>query len=343
MRTILISLFCLLAWGTSLAQDQKAERIKLIRSEYAKAKAKIEQNGKNGRSPKDLCVVVNDVTDEEAEVYDWTERTYYFEEKNVGNYLAVKQPYFIIEKWESHGHTLYHEMLINPKDSTLMFSYRKGETDGGFVVESRYYYDEKGKLIEEKQSTHNNWSSGDSEMEEAKYFIELFRMITTRDYLTPMEGQNQSSPIKAQPNRIKDIRNAYGQAKDQIVKDDKSDAKRSIHITMHDAGEEWPPQTTNTHIYFDTVGCYFISKHISSMAFDTYNEYLIEPKTSHLLFSYTRSREEGEQREWRNYFDERERCVEIKSDAEEIDYGYSDKQAARDLQLIFKKLTNPED
>ena len=31
-------------------------------------KEKIAQNGKNGQSPKDMCMVVNDVTDEEAEI-----------------------------------------------------------------------------------------------------------------------------------------------------------------------------------------------------------------------------------------------------------------------------------
>ena len=53
MRTILLSIICMMALGTCQAQDQKAERMKYIRKCYAEAKKKIDANGKNGKSPKD--------------------------------------------------------------------------------------------------------------------------------------------------------------------------------------------------------------------------------------------------------------------------------------------------
>lgn len=337
MRTILISLLCILSLATVQAQD-KDTRIKQIRSAYAKAKEKVEQNGKNGRSPKDMQVVVNDVTDEDGEIYDWTEITYYFDESE-HDYTSVKRPYFIIEKWTSHQHVLYHEMLLNPEDSTLMFSYRRGETDAGFVVESRYYYDQSGKLIEQKHNTPNSWSDADSEQEEARRFKDVFRMVNAKEYLSSID-HDQSSLVAGNPARLKHIRSLYAQAKDKVAKDDaKDEGKRSIHITVRDGGEERPPRTVEHHIYFDSnTTPYFISQHRYAMGFDHYGEFLFEPKTTKLVFSYSRGQEENETREWRYYYNEKGRCFEVKSNAEEIDYGYSDKLAAQDYLLIFRKL-----
>ena len=49
----------MMALGTCLAQNQKAERMKYIRKCYAEAKKKIDANGKNGKSPKDMRVIIN--------------------------------------------------------------------------------------------------------------------------------------------------------------------------------------------------------------------------------------------------------------------------------------------
>lgn len=339
MKKELITLICLLAVSFAQAQtDATANRIKEIRSAYAKAKEKIAQNGKNGQSPKDMCMVINDVTDEEADITDWSEVTYYFDEQHE-DYKSIKRPYFLIEKWTSHQHTRYHEMLFNPDDGSLMFSYRKGETDAGFVVESRYYYDTKGNLIEEKHNTPNSWSSGDSEKEEAQHFMTIFKMVNSSDYTSSIDN-TQSGLIAPKPGRIKHIREVYASAKDKIAKDAKSEWQRNIQITIHNEGEQWPPTTTELHFYFDTQ-CYFISYHRSFMGFDDYKEFLFEPGTTDLIFSYTRGREEGEEREWRYYYNERGLCVEAKSNAEEIDYGYSDRLAAKDYLLLFNKIINP--
>jgi hypothetical protein len=339
MRTILISLLSLFALNAVQAQSNDA-CIKLIRSAYAKSKEKIEQNGKNGRSPWDMTVIVNSVNDEEAEIYDRSEITYYFDE-TIKDYRSTKRPYFLIEKWTSHQHVLYHEMLFNPEDSTLMFSYRRGETDGGFVVESRYYYDAQGKLIEQKHNTPNTWSDADSEQVEARHFMKIFRMVNTYDYLSANEVESQSGLMQKDPARIKHIRSVYAQAKDKVAKDDAKgdidDGKRSIHITVRDGGEQGPPTTTERHIYFDTVP-YYVSYCRSSMSYNGYAEYLYEPGTTDLIFSYSGGQEENETREWRYYYNKQGFCIDVISNAEEIDYGYSDRMAAKDYIAIFRAL-----
>ena len=60
----------MMALGTCLAQDQKTERIKYIRKCYAEAKKKIDANGKNGKSPKDMRVIINRLEDEDIPLYD---------------------------------------------------------------------------------------------------------------------------------------------------------------------------------------------------------------------------------------------------------------------------------
>ena len=141
MRTILVAFICMMALGTSQAQDQKAERIKFIRSTYAKAKKQIEQNGKNGNSPKDMRLIINRLEDEDIPLYDTEQLDFYFEEKDVDGLATKQPPYFIAENWGNHGHSRYREVLLDPKTHQVIFCYMRGETDAGFVVESRYYYD----------------------------------------------------------------------------------------------------------------------------------------------------------------------------------------------------------
>ena len=122
---------------STLTKEQKAARIQEIRNAYAEAKAKVAKNGKNGQSPRDLWIECNDVIDKEADVTSWEGISVYFDSETIGE-TEVNRPYFIVENATAHQHLLYREMLISPEDSTLMFCYRRGETDAGFVVESRY-------------------------------------------------------------------------------------------------------------------------------------------------------------------------------------------------------------
>ena len=355
MKTTIITIICLLSFATAQAQNAKEARIKEIRTAYANAKKKIEQNGKHGKSPKDMSIVINNVVDEEAEIYEFTDRSYYFDEAEEkdsnGNPEKVKRPYFIIENWECHGHIRYSESLINPRNNMLMFYYTRGETDAGFVVESRYYYDKSGKCIEHKHNTPNSWTDDDSVKEQFDHYIRVFKMLTNNDYDEPLDVSRPTKKTTPKAQRIKHIRDLYAQAKKRMAENDKADARRDIYITIHDQGDDMPPRTQEISLYFDTVKdqvepdaysidnyCYFISEHSKSMSYDGYMEFLFEPKTNDLVFSYTRAREEGEEHEWRYYYDENGKCIETKSNSEETDEGFYDKRAAKDYVAIMKYL-----
>ena len=71
------------------------------------------------------------------------------------------------------------------------------------------------------------------------------------------------------------------------------------------------------------------------MGSDIYSEYLFAPHSHHLIFSYTNAKEEGEQNEWRYYFDENGQCIEVKTDSADQDAGKTDQaQVARYLKVF---------
>ena len=336
MKKLSTLLLALLMVTAAAAQNGKDARIKEIRAAYAQAKKKIEQNGKGGKSPKDLTIVLNYLSDESVPLYNEQTTSYYFDEV-LDDGVPVKHPYFIVENWTSHGHLSYSEVLVNPQDQQVMFCYMRGETDGGFVVESRYYYDTQGKCIEAKHNTHNNWTDSDSQKEEAEFFLKVFNMITHDGYFSDLDPDTKGRATTPKAQRIKQIRTVYAQAKDKIAKNDKSDMPNGLRITIHDLGDDQPPRTTDIRMYFDKT-CYFISDHSSSMSLDGYAEYLFDPKDGSLIFSYTRGREEGQEYEWRYYYDENGQCIETKTNSEDTDDGFYDKRAAKDFQAIFSIL-----
>ena len=177
----------MMALGTCLAQDQKAERMKYIRKCYAEAKKKIDANGKNGKSPKDMRLIINRLEDEDIPLYDTEQLDFFFDEKFVDGLATKQPPYFIIENWGNHGHIRYNEVLLDPKDHQVIFCYMRGETDAGFVVESRYYYDAKGQCIEQKHNTHNSWTTPETEKENAEFYMNLFSKLNYNGYFTPLD------------------------------------------------------------------------------------------------------------------------------------------------------------
>ena len=195
MKKLTALLITLLVVTAAAAQSGKDARIKEIRTAYSQAKKKIDQNGKGGKSPKDMTIVLNHLEDEDVPLYMEMTIKYYFDETYPEG-VAEKHPYFIVEDWACHGHLRYREILLNPKDQQVMFCYMRGETDGGFVVESRYYYDTKGKCIEEKHNTDNNWTDGGSEKGNAEYYLKIFNMVTYNGYFSPLEPDSteRSSP-----------------------------------------------------------------------------------------------------------------------------------------------------
>ena len=369
MKRILICIMAVLACGSiALAQTSKEERIKYIRKCYAEAKKKVDANGKNGKSPKDMQIIFNRLEDEEIPLYDTWSLNFYFDEKIVDGLATKQPPYLIVENWGNHGHIRYREVLLDPKDNQVIFSYMRGETDGGFVVESRYYYDAQGQCIEEKHNTHNTWTMPETEKDNAEFYLKLFNMLTYNGYFTPLDLDSPKKPTtpkaaskqeewkpastsereqarpKVKAERLKHIRALYALAKEKSAANDKAEMPNDLHITLHDLGDNQPPRTIETRIYFNNDGIYFINSHSTSMQMNGYNEYLFEPRTKNLIFSYSRGAEEGGVSEWRYYFDENGQCIETKTtNTDETDDGFYDKRAAKDWQAFFRTLINDDD
>jgi YD repeat-containing protein len=340
-RITIITLLLFIGSIAADAQAPKGERIKEIRAVYAQAKKKIDQNGKNGQSPKDMSIVLNRLEDEEIPLYDTETLKYYFDEAISAAGVITKQPYFIVEDWGNHGHIRYREVLLDPKNRQVMFCYMRGETDAGFVVESRYYYDEKGRCIEEKHNTSNSWTGADSEKENAETYLKFFDKVINNNS-TSASPSAAKRPTAAKAKRLSHIRTVYAQAKEKIAANDKRDMSDDLHITIHDLGDDQPPRTIDIKFYFDKDGCYFINRHTKSMMLDEYDEYLFESQGSDLIFSYCRSLEEGETWEWRYYYDENGQCIETKSNHEDTDGGHTDKEAVRHYLDLFNTLINAE-
>ena len=345
MRKIIMSLIVLLACGsTALAQTTKEDRIKYIRKCYTDAKKKVDANGKNGKSPKDMRLIFNRLEDEEIPLYDTEQLDFFFEEKIVDGLATKQPPYLIVENWGNHGHTRYREVLLDPKSHQVIFCYMRGETDGGFVVESRYYYDAKGQCIEEKHNTQNSWTMPETEKENAEYYVRLYNMLTFNGYFTPLDSNTPKKPATPKAERLKYIRALYAKAKEKSAANDKAEMSDDLHITIHDLGDDQPPRTSETKIYFDKDGIYFISRTSKSMQHHGYDEYLFDQKTKNLVFSYSQGTEEGQVFEWRYYFDENGKCIETKTNnTDETDDGFYDKRAAKDYQAIFDTLNGNEE
>ena len=340
MKKIFICIVCLLTgFGLQAFGQTKEETISEIRRIYAEAKEKIAQNGKGGNSAKDMNIVLNRLEDEDVPLYDMEDIVVYFDEFSQDDGFPTKHPYFIVENWTNHGHLRYREALLNPQSQRVIFCYMRGETDAGFVVESRYYYDTKGQCVEEKHNTSNSWSSAENEKKYAETCLRVFHMVNHNGYFTPLDLDSPKKPTTSKAERMKHIRATYAKAKEKIAANAKKEMPDELKITIHDLGDNMPPRTSDMRFYFDNDGCYFISSHATSMQLDGYDELLFEPKTDDLIFSYSRGGEEGEVYEWRYYYDENGKCIETKSNSDETDGGFYDKRSAKDLQAIFRVLT----
>jgi hypothetical protein len=232
----------------------------------------------------------------------------------------------------------------------------RGETDAGFIVETRYYYDAKGNLIHQIHKTGNegqglsetspnshSWNDANSERKKYQEYLDIFNRLMTPEGLLGSSNETHR-PTVSKADRLKSIRSTYAEAKQKIEQDKKSEVPHNITIVCHDLKiENYAPETIDLNYYFDEgehPKCYFISYHKSSMMFDLYEEYLFDPKTHDLSFNYSRGREEGVEREWRYYYDENGRCIERLSNAEEIGDGYSEKVAANKYLQVFRMLVD---
>ena len=328
------------AFSMQTVGQTKAEQLQEIRKQYAAAKEKIAQNGKGGRSAKDIQIVMNRLEDEDVPLYETKTLKYFFDETTTDG-VTKKHPYFVVEDWGLHGHLRYREVLVNPTTQQVVFCYMRGETDGGFVVESRYYYNAQGQCIEEKHNTPNSWTAADTEKANAEQYLKIFNMVNYNGYFSPLDADSQK-PTTPKAARMKHIRATYAAAKEKIAQNAKKDMPDELCITIHDLGDEQPPRTSEITVNFDKDGCYFVSRRSQSMAMVGYDEFLFAPKTQNLIFSFSQGQEEGMTTEWRYYYDENGKCIETKSNSDETDGGFYDKRAAKDLQAIFRELTKDE-
>ena len=380
MKKHLFVLAGILIMGCLAAQAQdKDAQLRRIRQLYAQAKQMAADNGKGAEAPLDMHICIQD-GEQASEDFALTEQTdlyFYFNKEKTEpdtDFLEQANCYLIIMKWESYGHTNYREMLFDLQNISpvthqpaLIFSYMRGETDAAFVVETRYYYDADGNLLDQKHmvggqeatAEAHTWSTADGDKEEAARYLTVFNKLLNHDYSSPSEPESNHSTVSKE-ERMKYIRDAYAQAKQKTEQEKSVQLKRNVQVTIHDLrAEDFPPLTTELNYYFDgTAGrnpstglysnlrhCYFLSEHSTCMYFDNYSEYLFTPLADSksqtlpsLIFSYCLSYEEGAKREWRYYFDEFGNCIEQKSNAEETDAGSADRMAAQTYLEAFNKL-----
>ena len=377
MRKFFITMLILFIGSMAMqAQTNKAEKIKNIRSAYTKAKEMIANNGKGGNPALDMHVAMRTVNEVDADftIEDDTDVDYYFTKKRQYNtkeemFYEENVCYFIVEKWGANGHTRYREMLFDSDTGKLIFSFMKSESHAGFVVETRYYFDSNGKLIEEKlkaggQDTDPGdhlYGDAEGDRKVADHYLSVFQEIMQpKGNYSAVDGQAAVTQIKSE--RLKTIRAHYAKAKELI---EKSKKDQSLSIVVHDQEEgDCPPVVTEINFSFNEwddgqapmYRCYFISEHMhhNNMGYDQYSEYLLNDKDQRLgdngkptktinpMFTYTCVHEEGEKYEWRYYYDENGRCIETKSNHEDTDEGKADKLKTRRLLHVFNALMNPD-
>ena len=358
MKRTLWAIACLLmCCMTVTAQDAKEQQVSHIRNMYAWAKEEIAANGKNGNPAKDMRIEISDVVSEEHDITSDEEVYVYFMERRDmlenGTFNAYNQPYFIIGKLYVHGHYRYTEMLFEPSDGQLIFYYDRSETDAGGVFESRYYFDAGESLIKTVRSFEagedDDSKAGKLLVEQANTYLKIFRLLDGQiENLTDKDSLN--AVVSAKAERIQLIRSRYAEAKQKIEQNSKGEWQRNITVTIHDQEEGvCPPITIDMNFYFQNDEacknyCYFLSEHHYLMGFDSYSEYLIDPDTQQLMFSYQRSAEENQVQETRLYFDECGRCIETKSNAdpENVSDGKMEKLKTCGYLEAFRLMVNPE-
>lgn len=355
-----IPLFALLLVSMMASAQDKAERIKDIRKAYAEAKKDIDDNGKNGNPRMDLRISVSDGTEVSNDfiINEDTEVTFFFKRMRLTVETDLFDPhcYFMIEKCGANGHSRYRELLFDAISGHLIFSFLKSESHAGFVTESRYYYDDLGNIIEEKHKAGGEETGGAGSLYSYGGDQTLaMRYKAMFDALMEQKGATAdryvTTPSADKAARLKQIRSVYAEAKQKIDKDSKSAIPRHILIDIHDQEDpDMPPQTDVVNIWFEPVQngeettrrCYFMSSTTDLGDHHVYSEYLIDTKTSELMFCFSQqAQNDAPSLEWRYYF-EKDKCIEVKGLADRNGPGFADRKAARFYLDLFNGLVNQE-
>ena len=340
--------------------ESKEEQVKHIREVYSIAKQLVAANGKDGKSPHDMTITLNDGTqvDEDFIINEETELKFYFKKKNEPTGEIIDPTsicYFITEEFSAHGHLINREWLFDPEKGHLLFVFTRTETDAGHVIEYRYYFDEDGDLIEQKKKEGGKDVDevdmepydGGMELKLAKQYLDVFEtMVNQKD----VEQAETNVKATAKADRLKMIKSTYTSAKNKVSKNSKSELPRDMRIVIRDQlAEDYPPVTNDVKFFFEPDGkgdnhCYFISNQRSSMYFKEYAEFLLDPNAHKLIFSFTQTQEEGETYEYRYYFDENGECIDRKVKSPEVedegDSGVDDKEEFAKYMKVFNLMAN---
>ena len=353
MKRTVFALLALLMMSTTAFAQNKAQRIKDIREAYAQAKKDMADNGKGEFPPLDIHIDLNDGTEvsEDFIINDNREVDFFFKRIHQRPDTDLFDPpcYFIVEKWSADGHTSYREMLFDPFTDRLMFSYMKVETHAGAVIESRYYYDDYGRCIEQKPEQGGMaWSSAETDSEKAKNYLAIFDALMHQKGAEAGRQVAQASADKAA--QMQHIRSVYAEAKQKVEKDAKSELPRNVQVTIRDCEDpEMPAQKDVLKFWFDIVAdddtpynsCYFMSSTTTLGDHDVYSEYLFEPKTPAPIFCFSKQQQnDGPALEWRYYYDKGSKCIEVKGSADRHGPGFADMKAAKAYQALFKMMVD---
>ena len=258
-KNVFFVLALLLSCATMLQAQDKGEQVNHIRKVYADAKKRIAENGKNGTAALDVTVTSRDATEvsEDFSIESICRQQTYFSKVPTSDGYFENVPYFISTSSESNGHTMYREFLYDPQKGHLLFSYMKGETHAGFVVETRYYYDANGGLVDQKHrvggsdatANAHSWSSWDTDLEMGKQMLQQFRDLMEREDANGMtKGSKLLKVTKA--DRMKMIRSQYAKAKNTIARIEKSDFATGVDVVIHDLHDIEGPPLTKTYKFF---------------------------------------------------------------------------------------------
>jgi hypothetical protein len=139
--------------GNKRLTTTKADRLKMIRSNYSKAKNAI------AKVDKSVYHAGVSITVHDTDGIDGPPSTkglkFYFDKKVKDNADTYYHCYFLSEKYKSMYMESYEEFLFHPNTDALIFYYdTSDEEDMHFEV--RLYYDDNGQCIEHKQNTDIN-------------------------------------------------------------------------------------------------------------------------------------------------------------------------------------------
>lgn len=356
-KSVILCLLLALMGSHAVQAQNKAEQLKQIRKIYADAKKRIAENGK--KTPGlDVTITRKDTTmvSEDFIIEDNYRQQTFFSKVPTDDGYFENVPYFVSCSGEANGHTMYREFLYDPQKGHLLFSYMKGETHAGFVVETRYYYDANGRLVDQKHKVGgsdatadaHSWSAWDTDLQMGKAMIQQFRDLMEREDGNGMTKGNKVL-MTTKADRLKMIRSNYAKAKNEIAKLEKSEYATGVNITIHDQNDlEGPPYNKEYKFYFDMVPkkngemdyhCYFFSEKYKSMYLESYEEFLFDPKTDDLIFFYDNSDEEDMHFEVRLYYDANGRCIESKHNTDINDFDFfcdSQRAKAKKLLKVFR-------